>query len=101
MSSGGLHRSGARDPGGGQGMTAPANRVSMAFVERRDPQRPGAAAPRVSTFIVRALVEVVERCGVMREAVMAAAELDVARLHDILGGFSLPEFAALLDIALQ
>jgi AraC-like DNA-binding protein len=73
----------------------------MAFVERRDPRSPGTAAPRVSTFIVRALVEVVERSGVTREAVMAAAKLDVARLDDVLGGFSFPEFAALEDSALE
>jgi AraC-like DNA-binding protein len=67
----------------------------------RDPQRPGAAVPRVSTFIVRALVEVVERAGVTRETVMAAAKLDVARLDDILGGFRFPEFVALEDSALD
>jgi hypothetical protein len=70
-------------------------------VERRDPQRPSVAVPRVSTFIVRALVEVVERAGVTREAVMAAARLDVGRLDDILGGFAFPEFVALEDSALE
>ena len=59
-------------------------------MECRDPQRHSAAVPRVSTFIVRALIEVVERAGVTREKVMAAAQLDVARLDDILGGFSFP-----------
>jgi AraC-like DNA-binding protein len=69
-------------------------------VERRDPQRPS-AAPRVSTFIVRALVEVVERSGVTRTALMAAARLDVARLDDILGGFAFSEFVALEETALE
>jgi AraC-like DNA-binding protein len=69
-------------------------------VERRDPQRPAAAVPRVSTFIVRALVEVVERAGVTREALLAAAGLEVARLDDLLGGFAFPEFVALEDTAL-
>jgi AraC-like DNA-binding protein len=55
----------------------------------------------VSTFIVRALVEVVERAGVTREALLAAAKLDVARLDDILGGFAFPEFVALEHTALD
>jgi AraC-like DNA-binding protein len=66
-----------------------------------DPQRQSAAAPRVSTFIVRAVVEVVERCGVTRAALMAAAKLDVARLDDILGGFRFPEFVTLQETALD
>lgn len=70
-------------------------------MERRDPQRQTAAVPRVSTFIVRALVEVVERSGVTREALMAAAKLDVARLDDILGGFAFPELVTLEDSALD
>lgn len=70
-------------------------------MERRDPQRHSAAVPRVSTFIVRALIEVVERAGVTREEVMAAARLDVARLDDILGGFRFPEFIALEGSALE
>ena len=70
-------------------------------MERRDPQRQSAAVPRVSTFIVRALVEVVERSGVTREALMAAAELDVTRLDDILGGFGFPELVALEERALD
>jgi AraC-like DNA-binding protein len=70
-------------------------------VERRDLQRQRAAAPRVSTFIVRALVEVVERSGVTREALMAAAKLDVTRLDDILGGFTFPEFVTLEESALD
>ncbi len=82
-------------------MTARANRVSLGFVERRDAPRPSAAVPRVSTFIVRALVEVVERSGVTRAAVMAAAKLDVTRLDDILGGFAFPEFVTLEEAALD
>ena len=70
-------------------------------MECRDPQRHSAAVPRVSTFIVRALIEVVERAGVTRDKVMVAAQLDVARLDDILGGFSFPEFIALEASALE
>lgn len=55
----------------------------------------------MSTFIVRALVEVVERSGVTRATLMAAAQLDVARLDDILGGFAFPEFVALEERALD
>lgn len=55
----------------------------------------------MSTFIVRALVEVVERAGVTRDALLAAARLDVARLDDILGGFGFPEFVALAERALE
>lgn len=68
-------------------------------MERRDPEQ--SAAPRVSTFIVRALVEVVERAGVTRAALMAAAQLDVARLDDILGGFAFVEFVTLEERALD
>jgi AraC-like DNA-binding protein len=70
-------------------------------VARRDPQRSGAAIPRVSTFLVRALVEVVERAGVTRQALMAAAQLDLARLDDILGGFAFSELVALEERALD
>jgi AraC-like DNA-binding protein len=62
---------------------------------------PGEAGPRVSTFLVRALVEVVERAGVMRGELMTAAKLDVGRLDDIVGGFELAEFAALQTTAME
>lgn len=70
-------------------------------MECPDGQRPRTDAPRVSTFIVRALVEVVERSGVTREAVMAAAKLDIARLDDILGGFAFHELVTLEESALD
>src|SRR5262249_20180881 len=94
------HLSGGRAPCGGQGMTAPAKRLAH-LVECPDDQRPRPDAPRVSTFIVRALVEVVERSGVTREALMAAAKLDVARLDDILGGFAFRELVTLEESALD
>lgn len=65
------------------------------------PSRQAAAAPRVSTFLVRALVEVVERCGVPRDALLAAAKLDPARLDDLLGGFAFAELVALEECALE
>ena len=70
-------------------------------MDHLDPQRQTAAVPRVSTFIVRALVEVVERSGVTRDTLLAAAGLDAARLDDILGGFAFPEFVALGNAALD
>jgi AraC-like DNA-binding protein len=69
-------------------------------VERRDPERQ-TAAPRVSAFIVRALVEVVERSGVTRARLMAAAGLDLARLDDLLRGFAFAELVGLEDAALE
>jgi AraC-like DNA-binding protein len=49
----------------------------------------------VSTFLVRALIEVVERAGLPRQQLMAAAKLELARLDDIVGGFALAEFSEL------
>jgi AraC-like DNA-binding protein len=77
-------------------VTAAANRVRFLVMV-------GAVSgpQRVSTFIVRALVEVVERAGVKRDALMGAAGLELDRLEDIATGFTFSELVALEEKALD
>jgi len=59
------------------------------------------APPAVSTFLVRALVEVVERTGVLRTSLFERTKLEGSRLDDIARGFELSELRALSEGAID
>jgi AraC-like DNA-binding protein len=56
---------------------------------------------QVSTFLVRAVVDVVARAGLDRERLMNLASIDPARLDDLTQGFTFSEFAELAEKAID